>query len=170
MAVMLRHTRTAVLASLALAATVVLLVLGAGTAAAQDAESLYIENCSQCHQADGSGTPPVFPPLAGNPHVEDAAYVADVIRNGREGEIEVLGVTYNAQMPAVEGLSDAEIDAIVTYVQTVLQEADEPAPTTTLPPPDEPIEGVAFEEAAQAGRRLFAGWQGFENGGPACLE
>ncbi|MGH7714624.1 MAG: c-type cytochrome, partial [Vulcanimicrobiaceae bacterium] len=34
--------------------------------AASDGKSIFNTNCSTCHQANGQGSPGVFPPLAGN--------------------------------------------------------------------------------------------------------
>ncbi len=59
-----------------------------------------------------------FPPLIDNPNVADAAYVEDVIRNGRSGEIVVNGETYNGVMPAQSTLSDDDIAAVIVYVQS----------------------------------------------------
>lgn len=81
-------------------------------------KAVYDGVCSSCHQPNGQGTS-VFPPLYPNPHVEDATYVEDVIRNGRTGEIEVNGVVYDSAMPA-QGLSDEEIVAVIDYVQNDL--------------------------------------------------
>ncbi|HSR45381.1 MAG TPA: cytochrome c [Acidimicrobiia bacterium] len=77
--------------------------------------AVYESVCSACHQPDGEGSA-VFPPLYPNPHVDDAGYVEDVIRNGRSGEIVVGGVTYNGRMPA-QNLTDEEITAVIDYVQ-----------------------------------------------------
>jgi cytochrome c peroxidase len=79
--------------------------------------------CVNCHQADGQGVPGVFPPLAGNPRVQegDGSYVARTVIHGRRGEIEVHGQTFNAVMPPVgvqQGLSDAEIAAVASYVRS----------------------------------------------------
>jgi mono/diheme cytochrome c family protein len=78
--------------------------------------------CINCHQADGQGVPGVFPPLAGNPRVQegDGSYVAHTIIHGRSGEISVHGKVFNAVMPPVgtqQGLSDAEIAAVASYVR-----------------------------------------------------
>ncbi len=78
-------------------------------------QAIYDSVCFACHQPNGEGTA-VFPPLYPNPHVDDAVYVEDVIRNGRTGEIVVNGVTYNGRMPA-QNLTDEEITAVIDYVQ-----------------------------------------------------
>jgi mono/diheme cytochrome c family protein len=79
---------------------------------------VYAASCASCHQAGGAGIPGQFPPLAGNPNVDDAAYVDDVIRNGLSGKVEVNGETYDAVMPAQSTLSDDDIAAVIAYIQS----------------------------------------------------
>ena len=81
-------------------------------------QAVYDSVCFACHQPNGEGSN-VFPPLYPNPSVDDAAYLEDVIRNGRTGEIEVNGTTYDGSMPA-QNLSDDEITAVIDYVQNDL--------------------------------------------------
>jgi len=52
----------------------------------QHGEEVYQAHCAACHQKDGSGMAPAFPPLAGNEVVtgEPAAHI-DVVVNGRPG-------------------------------------------------------------------------------------
>ena len=96
---------------------------GADAAAGPDDELLaqgaevYSAVCSSCHQPGGVGLAGSFPPLVDNPNVEDADYVADVIRNGRSGEITVDGETYDGVMPAQSTLSDADVEAVIAYIQ-----------------------------------------------------
>ncbi len=99
-----------------------LIVVMAPLAAAQEdlGEDVYGRNCVGCHQPDGEGLTGNFPPLAGNANVQDAAYVEDVIRNGKQGELVVNGVTYDGVMPAFGQLSDEEIAAVIDYVQNRL--------------------------------------------------
>lgn len=158
-----RHLRTVGAIGLGVAALLVWLLLGAEPAAAQaDGEALFRQNCASCHGATGAGVPGLFPPLAANPHVDDAAYVAGVIRNGRSGPIEVAGTTYDGQMPAFANLSDAEIEAIVSHLQTGLPAAG--APTTTLPP----LALTPIAEGVVLGERLFVGRTALDAGGPPC--
>jgi mono/diheme cytochrome c family protein len=149
-------------AVLGVVSSLLALVLVAAPASAQeDGEALFRTNCAGCHGADGAGVPGLFPPLVDNPHVEDADYVRGVIRNGRTGEIEVNGVTYNGQMPGFPNLTDAEVDAIVGHVQISL---GAPTTDTTLPP----VAITPIPEDALLGQRLFLGQQRLVNGGPAC--
>lgn len=109
----------------------------------QQGQDIYIQHCSGCHQPSGAGLPGSFPPLLDNPNVQDAAYVRDVIMNGRTGVIEVNGQTYDGVMPPVTGLDDGQIDAVIAFVQNGLvvpgdeapaEEAAGPTAGTQLPP------------------------------------
>lgn len=98
-------------------------VLTGDTASDEDAALLqagfeaYTATCSGCHQAGGVGLEGTFPPLVDNPNLTDTTYIVDVIRNGKQGEIIVNGVTYNGVMPSFSALPDDEVDAIVAYIQ-----------------------------------------------------
>lgn len=119
---------------------------------------VYQAKCASCHQADGSGIAGAFPPLAGNPKAADASYVESVILEGQSGAIDVLGVTYNGVMPAVEDLTTEELAAVVAYVGT-LASGEQPVPTTAAPPRG----GDAVH-----GEKLFRGSAGLAAGGAAC--
>lgn len=72
-----------------------------------EVRELYQQRCSACHGDDGRGAS--GPSLAGVADRLDRDEIADVVRDGRTG------------MPAWEGtLTDAEIDAVVAYVDDVV--------------------------------------------------
>jgi mono/diheme cytochrome c family protein len=80
-------------------------------------------NCIGCHQANGSGVPGVFPPLAG--HVPSILatrggreWLIQVMLYGLQGPINVRGSSYNGAMPAYPQLSDAEIAAVLNHIST----------------------------------------------------
>ena len=77
--------------------------------------------CQACHQPGGAGLGNQYPPLKGNPNVQDAAYVEGVIRNGRTGEITVGGQTFNGTMPAQPSLTDQDIVDVIAYIQSGFQ-------------------------------------------------
>jgi len=136
---------------------VMMIVFLARSAEAQEAGSgqdVYLTNCSGCHQPDGLGVPGSFPPLSGNPDVQDAEYVKTVVTGGLTGPIEILGQTYDGVMPPFTNLSDADIDAVIAYIQAdVFASGEGP----TLEPGD-----------AATGEAIFLGAQRLENAGPAC--
>ncbi|SDK28091.1 Cytochrome C oxidase, cbb3-type, subunit III [Catalinimonas alkaloidigena] len=82
-------------------------------------EEAYKQYCIACHQADGKGVPPAFPPLAESDWVAgDTDRLINVLLNGLDGEIVVNGETYSAMMPTHNFLSDEQIAGVLTYVRT----------------------------------------------------
>ncbi len=70
-------------------------------------EKVYAANCVACHQANGKGTPPAFPPLDGGKLTTGpkAGHI-DIILNGKP----------NTAMAAfAKQLNDTDIAAVVTY-------------------------------------------------------
>ncbi len=156
----------------AVSLALVVLMLGALAAAAQesdagdDAELLqrgfdtYSAQCAGCHQPGGAGIAGTFPPLNGNPAVQDTAYLIDTILNGREGALTVDGVDYDGVMPAFSTLTDDEIDGLVAYIQggfiVPTAPGDDtaaalPVATGTLPELSGMAIAAAFALAAAAG-------------------
>lgn len=84
----------------------------------RDGAAVYSSVCASCHQPGGVGLSGRYPPLRDNPNLSDAAYISEVIINGRQGEITVNGEIYNGVMPAQGSLSDADIDAVIAYIQS----------------------------------------------------
>lgn len=79
-------------------------------------EIVYKQNCMACHQADGSGIPRAFPPLAKSDYLmEDRKRAIKVIKDGLEGPITVNGLEYNSAMPGM-GLSVDDIASVATYI------------------------------------------------------
>ncbi len=84
------------------------------------AEQLYNRNCGACHQANGEGTPGMFPPLRGNAAVLDPnpATQLGAILNGMHG-VPIDGVNYQGAMPPFAStLNDADIADIVNHERT----------------------------------------------------
>ena len=91
------------IAALALAAG-----LAAPAIASADGKSLYMDNCSACHQVSGKGVKGAFPALAGSPLVQGPPKV--VITT----VLNVRGV-----MPAFkDDINDADLAAILTYARS----------------------------------------------------
>ena len=76
--------------------------------------TLYVDNCSGCHQAQGTGMPGVFPPLAGNGAVI-AAEPNDILK------VVLFGIPAQngyIAMPAFGGqLSDQQVADLANYVR-----------------------------------------------------
>jgi cytochrome c oxidase cbb3-type subunit II len=87
----------------------------AGSAA--HGETVFTANCAACHQASGEGLPGAFPPLKGNPAVNDAdptLHIHTVIF-GAHG-LTIGGVSYASQMPPFgPQLSDQDVADVIDY-------------------------------------------------------
>jgi nitrite reductase (NO-forming) len=76
--------------------------------------------CAACHQAQGQGTPGVFPPLAQSDYLAKTAkptIIGHVVR-GLQGPIDVAGRSYNGVMPPLGFLSDEEIAGALSFVRS----------------------------------------------------
>jgi mono/diheme cytochrome c family protein len=103
---------------------------------------LYSSQCATCHQSDGQGVPGVYPPLTGSSWVLDSRVKPTAILiHGLNGPIEVLGNTYNGNMPAVGDWSDRDISAVLTYIRQAWGNT---------------AEGISEEQVAEA-RDRYAG-------------
>jgi mono/diheme cytochrome c family protein len=75
-------------------------------------------HCMTCHQANGAGLPPLYPPLDESPYVTgDPERLARILLHGLQGRIDVLGKTYDQSMPAAPFKKDADIAAIMSYIR-----------------------------------------------------
>ncbi|RUO77858.1 c-type cytochrome [Idiomarina seosinensis] len=93
---------------------------------ASSGENLYKKYCQACHQPSGKGMQGVFPPLASNSNLKDNPhYIAEVIIKGKSGPITVNGTQYNGSMPAMGYLKDADIAALVNYINTQLSQGSQ---------------------------------------------
>lgn len=83
-------------------------------------ETVYTQTCAVCHQANGNGLPPAFPPLAGSEWVTgNPDTVVRIILHGVGGPIDVGGTTFNGVMPPWgPSLSDDQVAAVATYVRS----------------------------------------------------
>lgn len=133
------------------------LVLVLVPALAQDGKALYGGYCAACHGAEGQGIPGAIPPLAGNPRVQDEAYVVKAVREGISGPLEVNGVRYEGVMPPMPQVSEAEARAIAQYLKGLSGvQGQAPAPSP----------GVQGDPAL--GKALFLGQKALQAGGAPC--
>ncbi|NNJ72564.1 MAG: c-type cytochrome [Enterobacterales bacterium] len=81
-------------------------------------QDLYGKHCVACHQANGQGMAPVFPPLAKSDYLmADTERAIGIVINGLSGKVMVNDVEYNNAMPPMNYLKDDEIANILTYVK-----------------------------------------------------
>lgn len=89
----------------------------AGSGEAAKGHALFTATCAACHQATGEGLPGVFPPLKGDPAVNDPdpSHHIHVILHGLQGA-NVGGNVYSSPMPPFGAtLSDADVANIINY-------------------------------------------------------
>ena len=82
-------------------------------------QTVYEAHCASCHQSDGRGMPPQYPPLAGNPSIQMQSAVNPIrmVLNGgfppgTQGDPEPYGMP-----PFAQSLSDDEVAAVVTFIR-----------------------------------------------------
>jgi mono/diheme cytochrome c family protein/glucose/arabinose dehydrogenase len=78
-------------------------------------------HCATCHQADGKGLDPAFPPLNESIYVYgDPERLIKLTLHGLIGPMEVNGKSYNGQVPMTPFggmLNDQEVAGVLTYVR-----------------------------------------------------
>jgi len=76
---------------------------------AKRGEEIYAKNCAACHQPNGKGTPPAFPPLDGS----------KTVLGPKDNQIAVVlgGRTGTAMAPLGKSMSDTEVAAVITYTR-----------------------------------------------------
>lgn len=78
---------------------------------------VYKQHCLTCHQPDGSGAPPMNPPLVSTSFVlGDPVALVPIVLNGMKG-VEVDGVRYKNVMPGFDFLTDQEVADVLTYIR-----------------------------------------------------
>jgi len=89
-------------------------------ASASDGATVYLTDCSSCHQTNGQGVSGAFPPLAGNAVVTgNPLAVIAIVKNGLEGRVTVNGAAYSGIMPSWKGqISDDQIAAVISYIRS----------------------------------------------------
>ena len=81
-------------------------------------KQVYMSLCFACHQADGKGLPPAFPPLAGSDYMlADRERSLRIVLKGITGPMVVNGQKYDSAMPPQEAvLTDQQVADVLTYV------------------------------------------------------
>ena len=105
----------------------------AGATTTVDGQAIYAQNCATCHAPGGEGQPGLYPPLARNPDLarDNGAFPVAAVLHGLEGPIDVAGNRYDQAMPPFGHLSDAQVAAVVGYVQHAFGNAVSASPPIT---------------------------------------
>lgn len=84
-----------------------MLLIPAGSVAQSNDERLFLENCAECHQADGQGIEKIYPALAGNEVV-----------GGNAVDMALVLIVGRGEMPSFQGaMSSADMASIINYVR-----------------------------------------------------
>ncbi len=85
----------------------------------KEGAQIYTAQCAVCHQANGHGNPPNYPPLAGNQSITmEAAYnPIRIVLNGGYPPSTAGNPSPVGMPPFAQSLSDREIAAVVTYIR-----------------------------------------------------
>jgi mono/diheme cytochrome c family protein len=80
---------------------------------------IYQAHCASCHQADGQGQPPAYPPLAQNQSIEMESAVNPIrmVLNGGYPPQTTANPRPYGMPPFAQVLSDEDIAAVVTYIR-----------------------------------------------------
>jgi mono/diheme cytochrome c family protein len=77
---------------------------------------IFLEKCALCHQPNGAGVPPVYPPLAGSDWLTGKREeVMKAVCEGLSGPIDVAGQHYDNLMPA-QILDDGQVADVLSFV------------------------------------------------------
>lgn len=82
-------------------------------------QAIFVDNCSACHRADGSGTPRWFPPLKGDANLQSSnpTTIVRFILNGTATAPTATRPTPLAMPAFAWKLDDRQVAAVATYVR-----------------------------------------------------
>ena len=134
------HHRSIVSSLISGVAFVVMMFLSAGLQA-QDGKTLYQQNCASCHAVDKNLTGPALGGVEDRwPNKADLySWIrnsAALIKAGHPRAVQVYNEYKQIQMPAFPQFKDADIDAILAYINTTAAEKAKGPAVTAAPTPD----------------------------------
>lgn len=151
---------------------------GAPAAPADQGKALFGQSCTGCHTIGGGDT--VGPDLKDVAARRDATWIArfiaapdKVIAGGDPIATDLLRKHGNVPMPNL-GLTDAEVGALVAFLEAQLSTGQQPPPATTPTTTQPEVTGpgapaVAPPGDSARGKSLFTGSHRLANDGPPCL-
>ncbi|HTB31009.1 MAG TPA: cytochrome c [Bacteroidia bacterium] len=79
-------------------------------------KTVYQKTCIVCHQADGNGTPGIYPPLASSDYLlADKFRAIKQVIKGSAGKLTVNGTEYQGVMTP-QSLNDSDVAQVLNYV------------------------------------------------------
>ena len=80
--------------------------------------AVYAHACIACHEADGTGTPRVYPPLPGNANLQssDPSSTLRILLDGAQ-TVTTPRAPNTGSMPSYAKLSDQEVADVATYIR-----------------------------------------------------
>ena len=89
---------------------------------------VYTTQCAMCHGDEGQGTPPAYPPLAGNQSITMASPVNSIrmVLNGGYAPGTKKNPRPHGMPPFSHILSDDEVAAVVTYIRVAWENSGTP--------------------------------------------
>jgi mono/diheme cytochrome c family protein len=85
----------------------------------ESGRAIYVKQCAMCHEPEGRGYPPRYPPLAGNPSITMATPVNPIrmVLNGGYPPGTKKNPRPHGMPPFAHILKDEEVAAVVTYIR-----------------------------------------------------
>ena len=85
----------------------------------ESGRAIYVKQCAMCHEPEGRGHPPLYPPLAGNPSITMATPVNPIrmVLNGGYAPGTKKNPRPYGMPPFAHILKDGEVAAVVTYIR-----------------------------------------------------
>jgi mono/diheme cytochrome c family protein len=122
--------RRRLVATSAVTALGVALLLARPAHTAADGAALFTQNCALCHQSGAMGLAGQFPRLAGrvgpiSRTPRGRAYLIDVLTYGMAGQVVVDGQPIIGVMPAL-ALDDDSVAAVLVYLQSLGKPSPQP--------------------------------------------
>ena len=99
-----------------LSSILILLLLASCQSPYQKGEQLYTDHCSNCHGKEGEGFRKLYPPINEDLYAIYRDEIVCIIRYGNNDTLEYKGLTYAAEMPGNDILSDIDIVNIKNFL------------------------------------------------------
>lgn len=98
-----------------------------------EGKALFQVTCAACHMPDGLGQEGKAPPLLDSPFLlGPPERLIRIVQNGVTGPITVHGRVYDMTMPGLQGISDEQIAAILTYARREWEHRGDPIDPLTV--------------------------------------